>query len=429
MLSRLIRTFGKVFGEAQAKPAPIPQSAEILPPASQSQLIMKDIYTNAEGSKTAIELRSDGLTLESDSGESQTIPLDSINALEQVDDEVRAQIARKISLLLPALAESKKDQLLHHVFHVLMLLAEDQLPRVRRMIAEELRDSYAAPPELIRKLAWDEELAVAAPVLEFSPLLGDTDLLEIISHSDIPGVMEAISRRREVSGDVTDAIIRNITHSKISKEDARIISTLLANKGAKFREDTLEIIVDEAPRYEIWHSALIDRPELTTRTINKIARFVSEALIMEMEGRGMITSELGHNLTQAIASRLHNPHIDREKEADRQVIDLFTQGTLDGYYVMAALDNGEREFVVSALSLLADIPKSVTKKLVESDDPKAITALAWKAGIPMREAIQLQLKLAKIHYTRILYAREGMDYPLDESTMQKLLQRYMRSAA
>lgn len=429
MLNRLIRTFGKVFGEAQAKPVPMPQSAEILPPASQSQLIMKDVYTNAEGSKTAIELRSNALTLESDSGESHTIPLDSINALEQVDDDVRAQIARKISLLLPALAESKKDQLLHHVFHVLMLLAEDQLPRVRRMIAEELRDSYAAPPELIRKLAWDEELEVAAPVLEFSPLLGDADLLEIISHSDIPGVMEAISRRREVSGDVTDAIIRNITHSKISKEDARIISALLANKGAKFREDTLEIIVDEAPRYEIWHSALIDRPELTTRTINKIARFVSKALIMEMEGRGMITSELGHNLTQAIASRLHNPHIDREKEADRQVIDLFTQGTLDGHYVMAALDNGEREFVISALSLLADIPKSVTKKLVESDDPKAVTALSWKAGIPMREAIQLQLKLAKIHYTRILYAREGMDYPLDEPTMQKLLRRYMRSAA
>lgn len=429
MLNRLLKIFGKDSNKAQKPAPPMPRETEILPPAMQSQLIIKDAYTNAEGNRTAIELRSDVLTLTSDSAEPQVIPLESINALEQVDDDVRAQIAHKISLLLPALAESKKDQLLHHVFRVLMLLAEDQLPRVRRMIAEELRDSYAAPSELIRKLAWDEELEVAAPVLEFSPLLGDTDLLEIISHSDIPGVMEAISRRKEVSGDITDAIVRNLTHSRISKEDARIINTLLANKGAKFREDTLEIIVDEAPVYEIWHEALINRPELTSRTINRIARFVSEALIMEMESRGMISSELGHNLTQAIASRLHNPHIDREKDADRQAIDLFTQGTLDAHYVMAALDNGEREFVISALSLLADIPKPVTKTLVDSGDPKAVTALAWKAGIPMREAIQLQLKLAKIPYTRILYAREGMDYPLAEADMQKLLRRYMKSAA
>lgn len=425
MLGRLFKKFGKVSGEAKAEVVSSVPEAEIIPVA-QSQLIMKDVYTDAEGGRTAIELRSDGLSLESDTGEAQIIPLESVTTSEQVDDDIRAQIARKISLLLPALAESKKDQLLHHVFRVLKLLAEDQLPRVRRMIAEELRDSYAAPPELIRKLAWDEELEVAAPVLEFSPLLGDADLLEIIAHSDIPGVMEAISRRKEVSGDVTDAIIRSITHSKISKEDARVISTLLANKGARFREDTLEIIVDEAPRYEIWHEALVDRPELTSRTINKIARFVSEALIMEMEGKGMISPELGHNLTQAIASRLHNPHIDREKEADRQAIDLFTQGTLDAHYVMAALDNGEREFVVSALSLLADIPKSVTKKLIESADPKAMTALSWKAGIPMRDAIQLQLKLAKIPYTKLLYAREGTDYPMETEEMQKLIHHHKK---
>lgn len=242
-------------------------------------------------------------------------------------------------------------------------------------------------------------------------------------------MIECVSRRQEVSSELTDAIVRNVTNSKVTKDDAQIINNLLNNKRAKFKEDTLEIIVDEAPNYEMWHASLIDRPELTTRTINKIARFVSEAMIMEMEDRGMITKELGQNLTQAIASRLHNPQIDRAKEADRLAIDLFTQGDLNAEYVMAALDSGEREFVISALSLLSEIPKSATKKIIDSDNPKAVTALAWKADIPMRDGIQIQLKLAKIHYSKLLYARDGKYFPLSESQMLSLLKPYLTDAA
>lgn len=408
-----------------AAPAPLPDSTE----QDQNALILKDTHTSKDGSRTGIEVRGDGIALDHQDGQLELIPLNADeHTLQNIDAEIRFQIARKISLLLPELAESKRDRLLKHVFQVLHLLAKDQLPRVRKMIAEELSESYNVPIDLVRKLAWDDELEVSAPILEYSPLLNDNDLLEIIANSDIPGVIEAVSRRREVSSDLTDAIVRNVTLSKVTKDDARIINNLLANKHARFKEETLEIIVDEAPNYEVWHESLIDRPELTTRTINKIARFVSHSLLAGMEDRGMITKELSSNLSQAIASRLHNVHIDREKEADRLAIDLFTQGDLDEQYVMMALDSGEREFVVAALSLLADIPKSVTKKIVDSKDPKAVTALSWKAGINMRDAIQIQLKLAKIHYSKLLYARNGKHYPLTKDAMNKLLGSFNNNA-
>lgn len=408
-------------GDVQAMPAPANEA---------SFLIMRDTHENAEGVRTAIEVRSDGIRVSNGDGEPTVIPLTAGGlSLAEVDEDIRYQIARKISLLVPELGDYKKQQLLKHVFRVLFLLAEDQMPRVRQMIAEELRDSHNAPPDLIRKLAWDEELEVAAPILEFSPLLGDADLLEIIANSDVPGVIEAIAQRYDVSSDVTEAIVRNVTASRVTEDKARIINKLLENKRAHFKEDTLEIIVDEAPDYEIWHQNLLDRPELTTRTINKIARFVSEALIMEMEDRGMITKELGQNLTQAIASRLYNPHIDREKEAERTAVELFTQGNLDPQYVMAALDSGEREFVIAAISLLSEVPKSATKHIIDADDPKAVTALAWKAGINMREAIQLQLKLAKIHYSNLLYARDGKHFPMSEKEMRSILSSYINKAA
>ncbi len=416
---------------------PRKQAMEILPPTvdepdpkAAQQLILQDHYTNAEGEQTRIEARGDGIHLQKGGQAEDVVPMNSsAAALSAIDEDIRYQIARKISLLVPTLADSKKQMLMKHVFKALFLLAQDQVPRVRRMIAEELRDSYDAPQELIRKLAWDEEVLVAAPVLEFSPLLTDHDLVEIIAQSDIPGVMEAISKRKSVSGDVTDAIVRNVTQSRLRKEDVRIINNLLENKGATFTETSLETIVDEAPDHEIWHESLIERPELTTRMLNKVARFVSQAMILELKERGLIEEDMGTNLTKAISSRLQNPKIDRAREADRLAVEMFTQGTLDAEAVIAGQEAGEYEFVIAAVSLLADFPKNITELIFESQDPKAITAICWKAKLPMRVAIPLQLKVAKVPYTDILYAKGGKDFPLTPAQMKKALEDYVAKAA
>lgn len=393
--------------------------------SAPSVLVMRDYY-EVNGIKTAIEVRSDGIHCQTETQDETVIPLDAAaDELESIDPDIRLQIARKLSLLLPELSEGKQKQLQKYIFNVLELLAQDQLMRVRRLIAEELRESFNAPVELIRRLAWDDKLEVAAPILEFSPLLTDHDLMELIANSDVPGTLEVLSRRKDISEDITDAIVHTITRRRYNEDDVKAISNLLGNQTAKFRENTLEILVEEAPQYESWHGPLISRPELTVRMVNKIARFVSEALIMEMQERHLISEELGKNLKLAVASRLQNPHIDREKEADRQAIELFTQGVLDGEHIIAALETGEREFAVSALSLLADVPKTVTKAILKSGQPDAVTALSWKAGISMRSAIQVQLKLAQIHHTKILYAKDGSSYPLSEGKMQQVLKDYL----
>ena len=49
--------------------------------------------------------------------------------------------------------------------------------------------------------------------------------------------------------------------------------------------------------------------------------------------------------------------------------------------------------------------------------PKGMTALAWNAGLGMRTAVQLQLRLARVPPTKILQARNGIDFPLSEEEM------------
>ena len=48
---------------------------------------------------------------------------------------------------------------------------------------------------------------------------------------------------------------------------------------------------------------------------------------------------------------------------------------------------------------------------------KGITALAWKAGLGMRVATQLQLRMGGIPPGDVLHARDGVDYPLTDEEM------------
>ncbi|HUH86099.1 MAG TPA: DUF2336 domain-containing protein, partial [Stellaceae bacterium] len=119
---------------------------------------------------------------------------------------VRVDLAQKIARLAPGIDKEGHERLRKMTQEVLELLLRDQAVRVRQVIAETLKDVADAPPDLIRRLAHDAEIAVAAPVLECSPLLTDDDLLELIGDRPISGALGAIARRPSVAAPVADAI-------------------------------------------------------------------------------------------------------------------------------------------------------------------------------------------------------------------------------
>ena len=141
--------------------------------------------------------------------------------VEDVDDDVRISLARKISRLAPDLNSEAQSWLQDMTLKILDDLSQDELPRVRRIIAEEIRHLDNLPHELIRRLAEDAELTVCAPILEYSPLLSDDDLLEIMALGPVKGALSAISARENLGLRPADGI------SQSDNDDA--IARLLAN--------------------------------------------------------------------------------------------------------------------------------------------------------------------------------------------------------
>ena len=83
-----------------------------------------------------------------------------------------------------------------------------------------------------------------------------------------------------------------------------------------------------------------------------------------------------------------------------------------------AVASGDRRFVNAALAILAELPIDVVREIVSSESAKAVTSLAWRAGLGMRFAVDLQMRHAGIQPKAVLYARGGFDYPLSEEDMR-----------
>ena len=157
---------------------------------------------------------------------------------EDVDPSVRSELARKIGRLLPDLLASERERVCELTLETLQKLADDQTPRVRAILAQEIAGLECVPKDIVLKLARDADETVSVPILEYSPLLSDADLLEIIATARAQSALAAVARRRGVSETVSDAIVASL--------DIPAVAALLANPNARVREDTIERIIDHA---------------------------------------------------------------------------------------------------------------------------------------------------------------------------------------
>ena len=335
------------------------------------------------------------------------------------DEMVRCALAERFARLLPQVGGDDDGRAGRIAAEVVERLARDQLPRVRRILAEALKHATGVPPHVVRLLANDADATVAAPVLEFSPLLDDATLIEIVANGPDPHALAAIARRRGLAEPVSDALV------DAGEESA--IAVLLGNPSAQIREETLDRLVERAVDVPQWHGPLVRRPRLSPRAVRGLARIVAATLLNELANRADLDPETAAEVAASVRVRLDRDLPDPAAAGSRGAPDepaeararrLYDAGALDEAALLDVLDRGDRAFAAAALALMAKVADDPVHKAVSLKNAKAIVALAWKAGLSMRTAVQLQLRLARLPPATVLNARGGTDYPLDEDEMR-----------
>ena len=316
------------------------------------------------------------------------------------DETVRQDLAVKIARLAPSLTTEQREHVQRMTQEVIAVLARDHAARVRRIVAEALKDLTDAPPAVIQQLARDAEIKVAAPVLQFSPLLSEADLLEIIQSGPIRGALTAISRRRGLGTNVTDAIVGAAIEAPA---EAPAIAALLDNESAQIREETLDRILDQAPSVPAWHQPLVCRPRMPARALKRLAGFVADSLLDLLQSRPDLDPQTARAVAETVERRLSEEQAVVAPEGEEAI--------------GAAVAAGDRKAVAAALARDSGLPLSQVDKILGWRNAKGVTALAWKAGLPMRLAVQLQLRIAGLAPRAVLYARDGVDYPMTVEEM------------
>jgi hypothetical protein len=361
--------------------------------------------------------------------------------VDDMDEGVRAGLAERIVRLAPGLNADERDRARQTAYRVLERLAEDQIPRVRQILSEALKDVADAPADVINRLARDVEEAVSAPVLEFSPVLRDEDLLDIIGENPTTATLSAISRRARVGADVADAIA--------ATEDSNAIAVLLANASAQIREETLDHLIELAEAHPAWHEPLVKRPELRHDAAVRLAHFVADRLIQALIERQDLSEETLREVRRVVHRRLEdegastvpmqrNP-ADGGPEAGGWMNGLITayeralrladSGLLDENAVVQGIKAGDSSFVIAALAAKGGLSPAVVQAAVQSASGRAIAAVVWKAGLSPAVSVHVQIHLAGIPPGDVVGGIEGTGFGLTDSEMEWQIEMFGQIAA
>ena len=327
------------------------------------------------------------------------------------DDDARAELARKVARLMPDLSREDAVHVRDIAIELLEKLARDQAPRVRAILAEEIKHLYCVPKSVIDRLARDIEEIVAAPILEYSPLLSDADLVEIIAGAKAECVLRTVAKRQPLSSEVSDVIVGSL--------DIPAVAALLTNPHAAIREQTLDKLVETAGSIEELHAPLTLRADLSLRTIRRLASFVGTVLLESLIARGGLDEDTRIFLNRRLRTRLREG--DGRKSADMDAVKMVSlavyEGYLDGEFVEEVAENGNKEAVIVALATLARVPPQAVRRILDAHSAKAIVALVWRARLSMRVAFKIQAFVMRLAPDECLAARGGKDFPLSEDEM------------
>jgi uncharacterized protein (DUF2336 family) len=140
--------------------------------------------------------------------------------------EKQTDILRRITDLFLAGAGTYSEDQAELFDGVLYRLTERIETRARAELARRLAPVDAAPPATVRRLAYDESIEVAAPILRQSRL-AEADLLAI-ARLNGQGRLLAISKRASISEKVSDVLV--------TRGDREVVLSISRNAGARFSD-------------------------------------------------------------------------------------------------------------------------------------------------------------------------------------------------
>lgn len=311
--------------------------------------------------------------LESDD---QSRAFDTFRALRGEADAVeRDQLFRNMAQLFSFVSDRCDDTQVSQYDEVLCNLAELVEAEARAQVASMLAPLTRAPGTVVLKLA-NDSIEVARPLLEFSSVLSDDDLIEIVSGRSEEH-RSAIAGRTMVTERVGEAIVEH--------GDVQSVTRLVDNANADIDDRTMARIVEKAADNQGLTARLQSRAHVDWRALEMHIGAAGMTVLKQLgESQRPVDQDKMQQASTVVYKRMRNQAGFSASEwqvAWGQVKGLNDRRQLNMNTLTRFGRFGYGHHLAAAMSVMLKIQPEVFLKWLASQDYMAMTVASRSLGL------------------------------------------------
>jgi uncharacterized protein (DUF2336 family) len=309
-------------------------------------------------------------------------------ALSHGSADRRAKTLRRITdLFLFGSGHFSSDHiaLFDGVFNHLVVNVERS---ARQALAERLAGISNAPPNVVRMLAFDDAIDVAAPVLERSGVLDNASLVENARVKSQQHLL-AISRRQVLAETVTDILVE--------RGDRDVVLSTACNAGAQFSEAGYVRLIGRSKEDDELARSVGSRPEIPRQHFLKLLSTASKAVRLALEAAHPENARDVRHVVAKVAStiQISAAAASRDYAAARALVEsLQSSKSLDERDIASFAQAGKFEETCAAVSALCVLPIDVIERILVQERADTILIVAKAVGLSWLTAKALLLLCA-----------------------------------
>jgi uncharacterized protein (DUF2336 family) len=294
------------------------------------------------------------------------------NAVASHSAERRTETLRKVTDLFAGGAAQFSEAQVALFDGVIGRLAQDADVTAKTELSARLAAIDNAPVATVERLANDDAIAVAGPILKGSARLSDAQLAALAatrSHDHL----QAIAGRRDLGTQVTDALL---THG-----DGHVARAVAGNSSARLSEGGFDRMAELATRDPRLAESVVARADIPSRHLRTLATLMPEPVRQRLAANN---PQLAERIRAAVAQAAEDAAqaVRRDYSSAKEAVAAMAKaGTLGDASVMEFAKAEQFEETVVALAALVRLPIALSERLLLTEPVDTLLIAAKSADL------------------------------------------------
>lgn len=308
--------------------------------------------------------------------------LEHENLIDQLEEVIagkdigrRAMMLRRVTDLFVLGSGKLSDEQIALFDDVMSRLVAEIETAARATFGHVLAMYPDAPPKVIRRLALDNAIEVAGPILSHSQRVDNPTLVEG-AKTKSQGHLLAISRRPVLVESVTDILVE--------RGNQQVVLSTAGNSGAAFSEFGYSTLVRRSSNDCDLALCVWSRPEIPRQHLLKLFADASEAVKRDLIKRDPRKANLIQEVVAQAANHIQSQTRERSPSfaaAQAYVQSLRETGKLDEAQLTEFAHARKFDETIVALSVICDLPVGLIERAFIDERSEQIIVLAKASGL------------------------------------------------